>query len=159
MCLSLSYWAILISAAPAVQPTIGISHGSVLVSIAAQVQIASDHALMLLNRCRAKLRSLQSLHQSRYKLCHDTASLQRYLGVTVRQQHLTPYELGLLQNSDKLAHHYDSLQEAACMVAECYEAEHHVSMFFQWLGTACQEEEHMSFMQACQAQVNILGCC
>ena len=77
----------------------------------------------------------------------------------MRQQSLTPYELGLLRNSDKLAHHYDSLQEAACMVAECYEAEHHVNMFFRWLGTACQEENNMNFMQACQAQVNIFDNC
>jgi len=107
-----------------------------------QVQLASDHALMLLKKCQAKLRSLQSLHQSRYKLCHNVASLQRHL-LQQSNHSLSPYELDLLRNANKLMRHSDSLKEGQCMVAQCREAQHHVDIFFHWLGNACQEDQLM----------------
>lgn len=112
--------------------------------IAVQAQLASDHALMLLKKCQAKLRSLQSLHQSRHKLCHNIASLQRYLQ---QESHhaLSPYELDLLRNANKLAHHSDSLKQGASMVAQCREAQHHIGIFFHWLGGACEEDQLMDF--------------
>ncbi len=108
-----------------------------------QVQVASDHALMLLNKCRAKLRSLQSLQQSRLKLCHNIASTQHHAANTARHTHspLTPYELSLLKSGDKLRRHCDSLQEAARIAAECNTTQHHVRMFFEWLGTVSQEQK------------------
>ncbi|DBA78511.1 TPA: hypothetical protein ACH3X2_007834 [Trebouxia sp. C0005] len=109
----------------------------------AWAQLASDHAFMLLKKCQAKLRSLQSLHQSRCKLCHNVASLQRHL----QQQSthaLSPYELDLLRNANKLMQHSDSLKEGACMVAQCREAQHHVDIFFHWLGDACKEDQPMN---------------
>ncbi|KAL0042697.1 hypothetical protein WJX79_008101 [Trebouxia sp. C0005] len=63
----------------------------------AWAQLASDHALMLLKKCQAKLRSL-----------------------------------------------HDSLKEGACMVAQCREAQHHVDIFFHWLGDACKEDQPMN---------------
>ncbi len=111
-------------------------------NIAVQAQLASDHALMLLKKCQAKLRSLQSLHQSRHTLCHNVASLQRHL----QQQSyhaLSPYELDLLRNANKLMHHSDSLKQGACMVAQCREAQHHIDIFFHWLGGACEEDQLM----------------
>ncbi|KAL0018050.1 hypothetical protein WJX77_001234 [Trebouxia sp. C0004] len=108
----------------------------------AWAQLASDHALMLLKKCQAKLRSLQSLHQSRHKLCHNVARLQSHL-----QQHtnhsLSPYELDLLRNANKLMRHSDSLKQGACMIAQCREAQHHVDIFFHWLGGACEEDQLM----------------
>ncbi len=91
---------------------------------------------MLLKKCQAKLRSLQSLHQSRHKLCHNVASLQRHLQPQSNLA-LSPYELDLLRNANKLAYHSDSLTEGARMVTQCHEAQHHIDIFFHWLGGAC----------------------
>ena len=97
---------------------------------------------MLLKKCQDKLRSLQSLHQSRHKLCHNVASLQRHLQQQPNHP-LSPYELGLLRNANKLMRHSDSLKHGACMVAQCQEAQHHVDIFFHWLGGACEEDQLM----------------
>ncbi|KAL0049587.1 hypothetical protein WJX82_005469 [Trebouxia sp. C0006] len=110
----------------------------------AWAQLASDHALMLLKKCQAKLRSLQSLHQSRHKLCHDVASLQRHLQQQSNHA-LSPYELDLLRNANKLVHHSDSLKQGACMVAQCRETQHHINIFFHWLRSACEGDEVTDF--------------
>jgi len=112
-------------------------------NIAVQAQCASDHALMLLKKCQAKLRSLQSLHQSRHKLCHNVASLQCHLQQQSNHA-LSPDELDLLRNGNKLMHHSDSLKQGACMVAQCREAQHHIDIFFHWLGGAYEEDQLMA---------------
>ena len=99
---------------------------------------------MLLKKCQAKLRSLQSLHQSRHKLCHDVASLQRHLQQQSNHA-LSPYELDLLRNANKLVHHSDSLKQGACMVAQCRETQHHINIFFHWLRSACEGDEVTDF--------------
>lgn len=109
-----------------------------------QVQAGSHHATIVLNRCRAKLRMLHSLHQSRHRLCHNIANMSDCDGISMQQKsfcRLSTYEINLLRNGDKLRRHYDSLQEAAGVVRECREAQDHAHMFFQWLGSICQQDK------------------
>ena len=107
-----------------------------------QVQFSSDHALVLLNKCQANLRILQSLHQSRRKLCHAVVSAQDPVERPMQRRScaLSPYELYLLQRQEKLQQHYNSLQQAAAVMAVCKEAQGHANTFFQWLADVCHHQ-------------------
>ena len=104
-----------------------------------QVQILSDHALVLYNKTQAKIRSLQSLHQSRRHLCHKIAQVQSCIqtAATLQQKQtpLTAYEISLLRDRQKLQDHQESLEAAAAVIAECKKAMHDAHIFHCWVTT------------------------
>lgn len=110
-----------------------------------QVQILSDHALVLYNKSQAKIRSLQSLQQSRHQLCHKIVQVQGHIqtSASLQRKHvlLTPYEISLLKDRQKLQHHQESLGAAAAMIAECKKAMHNAWVFTCWVSTL-QESWH-----------------
>ena len=103
----------------------------------------SDYALLQYNKVWAKMRSLQSLNQSRHRLCHQTARAQTSMAPNSKQRRLTLYEAGLLRDSEKLKQHQQSLEAAASVTAECKQAVQSAQTFFNWVASL-----HESWLQA-----------
>lgn len=107
----------------------------------------SDHALLHYNKVWAKIRALQSLNQSRHRLCHQAAqlltSMQGSMTLYSKQRRLTLYEAALLRDSDKLQQHQQSLEAAAVVTAECKQAVHSAQTFFAWVASL-----HDTWLQA-----------
>lgn len=115
-----------------------------ILTVFVQVQTASEHALVLLNKVRAKSRSLQSLHQSRHQLCHKIAKLQVSMqaGLQHKFKPLTAYELDLLRDRDSMQSHQESLKAAASIIRSCTDAAHNACLFLQWIAgmtESCQQ--------------------
>ena len=96
---------------------------------------------MLQSKCKAKARSLQALQKSRCALMHSVVQLQsseqqlQHMQSSRRNSNISPYEWSLLQSSEKLRHHEESVVAAACIAADWRQAQHHAKVFFEWLGT------------------------
>ena len=107
----------------------------------------SDQALVLYNKVWANIRTLQSLNQSRHRLCHQMAEMQRSMQGTIapnrKPRLLTLYEAALLRDSEKLERHQQSLLAAAGLVVECKEARRNAHTFFGWV-----EDLHQGWQQA-----------
>ena len=58
-----------------------------------------------------------------------------------RGQNLTPYELQLLLDPQRLHAHQTSLKSGAAVLALCSQAQHHAQIFNRWLGQILEEEE------------------
>lgn len=126
-----------------------------------QVQIAAHHALMLQSKCKAKARSLQALHHTRCTLLHSLTQLQcdvksQQQPARSRSSNINPYEWSLLQNGEKLRQHEASLAAAACIAADCRQAEHHAAVFFEWLSSQHQQQEPV---EAAAQQVSLFQLC
>ena len=59
---------------------------------------------------------------------------------TGRGQNLTPYELQLLQDPQRLHAHQTSLKSGAAVLALCSRAQHHAQVFNRWLRLVVEEE-------------------
>ena len=103
----------------------------------------SDYALLHYNKVWAKIRTLQSLNQSRHRLCHQAAQVQTSMAAKSKHSRLTLYEAALLRDSEKLKQHQQSLEAAASVTAECKQAVHSAQTFFSWVASL-----HESWLQA-----------
>lgn len=116
-------------------------------SVHLQVQIMSDHALLHYNKVWAKVRTLQSLNQSRHRLCHEAArvqaSMQDFMSPDSKQRRLTVYEAALLRDPEKMQQHQQSLEAAAGVTAECKQAMRSAQTFFSWVASL-----HDTWLQA-----------
>lgn len=124
-----------------------------------QVQFLSDHALVQYSKVCAKIRSLQSLNQSRHRLCQQMTQIpqgmQAALGPTRKQRRLTLYEAALLNNPERMERHQRSLEAAAGLMSECTEAMHHARIFFGWLAGLHNKWQQAGYL----AQVIQTGSC
>ncbi|KAL3144553.1 hypothetical protein ABBQ32_004283 [Trebouxia sp. C0010 RCD-2024] len=103
----------------------------------AQVQLLSNHALVQYSKVCAKIRILQSLNQSRHRLCQQMTQIQQgmqaALRPTCKQRHLSLYEAALLNNPERMERHQRSLEAAAGLMSKCTQAMHHARIFYDWL--------------------------
>ncbi|KAL3155022.1 hypothetical protein ABBQ38_011545 [Trebouxia sp. C0009 RCD-2024] len=124
----------------------------------AQVQFLSDHALVQYSKVCAKIRSLQSLNQSRHRLCQQMTQIpqgmQAALGPTRKQRRLTLYEAALLNNPERMERHQRSLEAAAGLMSECTEAMHHARIFFGWLAGLHNKWQQAGYLA--QAEVPVV---
>ena len=96
---------------------------------------------MLHTKCKAKSRSLQALQHSRCALMHNLVQLQsseqhlQHMQSSRKNRSISSYEWDVLQSSEKLRHHEESVVAAACVAADCRQAQYHVTAFFEWLAT------------------------
>lgn len=120
-----------------------------------QVQVTTQHALMLQSKCKAKARRLQALHQSHSKLTHTVQQLHmdkqqlQHMQSNKKSSSLTPYEWSLLQSGDKMRRHEESLVAAAYMADACRQAQLHAAAFFHWL-SSLHEQDRPVGGAACQ---------
>ena len=94
---------------------------------------------MLFNKTRFKVRSLQSLSQSRHQLSLKVAQLQMRIQAAAQAQHklgpLTAYEVSLLKDRHKLQQHQQSLEAAAGITKRFGSAVHNVQIFLHWVAS------------------------
>ena len=118
----------------------------------------SDYALLHYNKVWAKVRTLQSLNQSRQRLCHQAAQIdmQGAGASNSKQRRLTLYEGALLRDSGKLKQHQQSLEAAAGVTAECEQAMHSAQTFFAWVSNLHESWLQAGYLQPVSKTVSVL---
>ena len=74
-----------------------------------------------------------------------------------RGQNLTPYELQLLMDPQRLHAHQTSLKSGAAVLELCSQAQHHAQVFNRWLRQIMEEEEQGSMDLRLQVEVPTLS--
>lgn len=96
-----------------------------------------DHALMLWNKVRFSSNALSALHVARVRQLAKLQSLQLQLGA--KEPLLSPLELGLALDKDKLAAYEHGLRAAEQGLTLARDFDRHCRTFFQWISDAMAE--------------------
>ncbi|GLI64351.1 hypothetical protein VaNZ11_007590 [Volvox africanus] len=102
------------------------------------VETAAQRAVMLCGRVRSRLVALQAATDCRIRLSHSLWSQQAATAPASRP--LTPYELQLCGQPSKMQAHLEALETATLALLEQQELAAHGALFYEWAGSALEEE-------------------